>query len=41
MASLLGARGVPNRVNIWGHTYDHDWLTWQQMLPTYLDELIP
>jgi esterase/lipase superfamily enzyme len=41
MANLLGSRGIPNRVDVWGHTYDHDWPTWHQMLPTYLDELIP
>jgi esterase/lipase superfamily enzyme len=39
MAHLLGGRGVPNRVDVWDNTYDHDWSTWQQMLPSYLDEL--
>ncbi|MEM0906589.1 MAG: alpha/beta hydrolase-fold protein [Pseudomonadota bacterium] len=39
MANLLGAKGVPNRVDPWGETYDHDWPTWRQMLPTYLEEL--
>jgi esterase/lipase superfamily enzyme len=41
MAHLLGGRSVPNRVDVWGHTYDHDWPTWRQMLPIYLNELIP
>ena len=41
MAHLLGGRSVPNRVDVWGPTYDHDWSTWQQMLPVYLHELIP
>jgi esterase/lipase superfamily enzyme len=40
MAHLLGGRGVPNRVDVWGPTYDHDWATWRQMLPVYLDQLI-
>ena len=35
------ASGVPNRVDPWGPEYDHDWPTWRQMLPGYLDELAP
>jgi esterase/lipase superfamily enzyme len=39
MASVLGAKGIPNRVDNWGRQYDHDWATWHQMLPHYLSEL--
>jgi esterase/lipase superfamily enzyme len=38
---VLGARGIPNRVDAWGPKYDHDWATWREMLPTYLDDLLP
>ena len=38
MASVLGAKGVPNRVDPWGTEWRHDWVTWRAMLPTYLDE---
>ena len=38
MASVLGARGVPNRVDSWGPGYRHDWETWREMLPQYLDQ---
>lgn len=38
-AHVLGSRGVPNRVDPWGPNYDHDWPTWREMLPRYLDEL--
>ncbi len=38
-ASVLGARGIPNRVDPWGPNYDHDWTTWRAMLPKYLGEL--
>jgi len=38
VAQLLGARGVPNRVDIW-EGYRHDWTTWREMLPKYLAEL--
>lgn len=40
-ADVLGSKGVPNRVDDWGPGYKHDWPTWWQMLPTYLDDLLP
>jgi esterase/lipase superfamily enzyme len=39
MASVLGSRGVPNRVDAWGTEWRHDWNTWREMLPKYLAEL--
>jgi esterase/lipase superfamily enzyme len=39
MASALGAKGIPNRVDNWGPGWDHDWPTWRAMLPHYLNEL--
>lgn len=39
MAGVLGAHGVPNRVDVWGPEWDHDWSTWRRMLPTLLAEL--
>lgn len=38
MANVLGAKGVPNRVDPWGAEWRHDWDTWRAMLPKYLDE---
>lgn len=38
MADVLGAKGIPNRVDNWPG-WTHDWPTWRSMLPTYLDEL--
>jgi len=38
MAEVLGAKGIPNRVDAWGEEWDHDWPTWRKMLPQYLDE---
>ena len=38
LANLLGAKGIPNRVDSWGVEWDHDWQTWREMLPKYLDE---
>jgi esterase/lipase superfamily enzyme len=39
MAGVLGAKGIPNRVDNWGSQYEHDWSTWHAMLPQYLSEL--
>ena len=40
LARLLGDKGVPNRVEIWGPEWDHDWPTWRAMLPLYLGQLV-
>lgn len=40
VANCLGARGIPNRVDVWGDEWHHDWVTWRDMLPKYLDELL-
>lgn len=40
LAGILGAKGIPNRVDPWGPEYDHDWPTWRKMLPLYLDDLV-
>jgi esterase/lipase superfamily enzyme len=39
VAEVLGAKGIPNRVDPWGEDFDHDWMTWRAMLPLYLDQL--
>lgn len=41
MARLLGSKGVRNRVDVWSSEWDHDWATWHEMLPIYLDQLTP
>ncbi|MBA3538097.1 MAG: hypothetical protein H0T79_00570 [Deltaproteobacteria bacterium] len=38
LANILGAKGVPNRVDSWGRDWPHDWTTWRKMLPQILDE---
>jgi len=40
MASALGTKGIPNRVDNWGPQWPHQWPTWHRMLPQYLGELI-
>src|SRR5262245_21389264 len=38
VADVLGKKGVPNRVDAWDG-WDHDWVTWREMLPKYLGDL--
>ncbi len=40
LATLLGKKSVPNRVDMWGKEFHHDWATWRAMLPKYVDELL-
>ncbi len=40
MADALGRKGIPNRVDLWSEHHDHDWPTWREMLPIYLDDLV-
>ena len=40
MADVLGAKGIPNRVDSWGAEWPHDWVSWRKMFPQYLDELL-
>jgi len=39
VADMLGAKGIPNRVDSWGPDWEHGWDTWRAMLPAYLREL--
>ena len=39
-ADVLGARGIPNNVEIWGREWGHDWPTWREMLPSYLERKV-
>jgi esterase/lipase superfamily enzyme len=39
VGEVLGAKGIPNRVDAWGPEWPHEWWTWHRMLPQYLDEL--
>lgn len=39
-AHVLGAAGVPNRVDSWGPQWAHDWPLWREMLPRYLGDVV-
>ncbi|MBL8916742.1 MAG: hypothetical protein JNM17_38930 [Archangium sp.] len=40
LAKVLGKQGIPNRVDSWGKKTPHDWMTWRDMLPKYLAEMV-
>ena len=40
MANVLVERRIPVRLEVWGPQWDHDWPTWRNMLPTFLDQLL-
>lgn len=40
LGHILGAKGIPNWVELWGEDVDHDWPTWRSMLPLFLDRLV-
>lgn len=39
VADVLGAKGIPNRVDSWGPDWKHDWPLWRNMLHGYVPEL--
>jgi esterase/lipase superfamily enzyme len=40
VAHVLGQKQIPNRVDLWGQTWPHDWVTWRRMLPQYVAEML-
>ncbi|MEZ4359256.1 MAG: alpha/beta hydrolase-fold protein [Kofleriaceae bacterium] len=40
MAKVLGAQGIPNRVDPWGAEWHHDWPTWRKMLPEIMESWV-
>jgi len=37
-SGLLHSKGIPHRLDVWGHDVNHDWVWWRRMLPYYLGE---
>lgn len=36
----LGQKEIPNRVDLWDGNWKHDWETWREMLPKYVQEML-
>ncbi len=39
MGQVLADKGIPHRVDLWSEQHAHDWPTWLEMLPLYLDDM--
>ncbi len=37
LSEILHQRDIPHQLDLWGHDMGHDWPTWRQMLPYFLD----
>jgi len=38
-AELLGNKGIPHFLDMWGHDVEHDWPSWRKMLPYFVQRL--
>lgn len=38
LADILGQKGIPHHLDLWGYDMPHDWPTWRLMLRYYLAE---
>ena len=39
LSEILHSKGIPHRLDLWGHDMPHDWPTWRKMLPFAIDLL--
>ena len=39
-SSLLKMKEIPHNVEIWGSEWSHDWPTWREMLPSYIERKV-
>lgn len=37
LSKILHAKNIPHELELWGHDMPHDWPTWRQMLPYFLE----
>jgi esterase/lipase superfamily enzyme len=39
LESILGEKGVPAWIDVWGHDVSHDWPWWRRQMPYFLHHL--
>jgi esterase/lipase superfamily enzyme len=39
LSEILGRKGIPHVLDLWGTDVNHDWPWWRKMLPHYVDNL--
>ena len=37
-AALLGAKGIPHSLHVWGNGSEHDWPEWRKMAAVYFPD---
>ena len=37
LSDVLTAKSIRHELDLWGHDMPHDWPTWREMLPNYLE----
>jgi esterase/lipase superfamily enzyme len=40
LASLLGEKGIPHELDLWGHDVPHDWPSWQAQIAHHLARFV-
>ena len=39
LSDILHSKDIPHWLDLWGHDMRHDWPTWRQMLPYFIDKI--
>ena len=39
LSGILGNKGIPHWLDVWGHDVNHDWPWWRKCVPSYFTEL--
>ena len=39
LATILGNKGIPHWLDVWGHDVNHDWPWWRKCVPQYFGQL--
>ncbi len=39
-AALLGEKGIPHEVDLWGHDVPHDWPSWRRQIAHHLPRFV-
>lgn len=38
LSGILGSKGIPHQLDVWGHDVSHDWPWWRKLLPEYFGQ---
>ena len=39
LSDILNSKGIPHKLDLWGHDVNHDWPWWRKMLDYYIDKI--